>query len=54
MDWQPRSIEVIKDSVQLLTEQKKLKGPFDYGNYIYLDLLKAVRPQSVKVTELPK
>jgi NitT/TauT family transport system substrate-binding protein len=54
MDWQPRSIEAIKDSAHLLADQKKLKAPLDYNKYVYMDLLKAVRPQTVTVTELPK
>jgi ABC-type nitrate/sulfonate/bicarbonate transport system substrate-binding protein len=54
MDWQPRSLEAIKDSVGLLADQKKLKAPLDYSTYVYMDLLKAVRPESVKITELPK
>ncbi len=54
MEWTPRSLEAINDSAHLLTEQKKLKAPLDYGSYVYMDLLKAVRPASVKLTELPK
>jgi len=50
MDWQPRSIQAIKDSEQLLADQKKLKAPLDYSKYVYLDLLQAVRPQNVKIT----
>jgi ABC-type nitrate/sulfonate/bicarbonate transport system substrate-binding protein len=54
MEWTPRSLEAIRDSAHLLTEQKKLKAPLDYGAYVYMDLLKAVRPEAVKLTELPK
>ena len=56
MDWQPRSIQAIKDSEKLLADQKKLKAPLDYKKYVATDLLKAVRPQNVKITEadLPK
>lgn len=54
MDWQPRSIESIQIAVKQLEDQKKLKGPFDYGKYVYVDLVKAVRPGNVKITELPK
>lgn len=56
MDWQPRSLDAIKDSEKLLADQKKLKAPLDYSKYVYLDLLKAVRPGSVKITsaDLPK
>jgi NitT/TauT family transport system substrate-binding protein len=54
MDWQPRSIESIQIAVKQLEDQKKLKGPFDYGKYVYVDLVKAVRPGNVKITALPK
>ena len=50
MDWQPRSLDAIKDSEKLLADQKKLKAPLDYQKYVYIDLLKAVRPESVKIT----
>ena len=52
MDWQPRSLEAIKDSEHLLADQKKLKAPLDLSKYVYMDLLKAVRPESVKLTEV--
>ena len=54
MNWKPRSLEAIRDSEHLLADQKKLKAPLDYGKYVYMDLLKAVRPQSVELKELPK
>jgi ABC-type nitrate/sulfonate/bicarbonate transport system substrate-binding protein len=54
MDWQARSFAAIKDSERLLADQKKLKAPLDYNKYVYMDLLKTVRPASVKVTEIPK
>jgi ABC-type nitrate/sulfonate/bicarbonate transport system substrate-binding protein len=54
MNWKPRSIEAIKDSEHLLADQKKLKAPLDYGKYVYLDLLKAARPQAVEIKDLPK
>jgi NitT/TauT family transport system substrate-binding protein len=54
MDWQPRSLESIQVAVKQLEDQKKLKGPFDYSKYVYVDLVKAVRPQNVKITSLPK
>ncbi|MBS0537911.1 MAG: NrtA/SsuA/CpmA family ABC transporter substrate-binding protein [Proteobacteria bacterium] len=54
MDWQTRSFNAIKDSEHLLAEQKKLKAPLDYSKYVYTDLLKAVRPGNVKVTEPSK
>ena len=53
MDWQPRSIESIEVAVQQLADQKKLKGPFDYSKYIYLDLVKAVRPENIKISGVP-
>ena len=54
MNWKPRSLETIKDSAQLLADQKKLKAPLDYSKYVYLDLMKAVRPEAVEIKELPK
>ena len=54
MNWKPRSLEAIRDSAQLLADQKKLKAPLDYNKYVYLDLLKAVRPQAVELKKLPK
>src|SRR5476649_659596 len=54
MEWKPRSLEAIRDSAALLADQKKLKAPLDYSTYVYMDLLKAVRPGSVTITELPK
>ena len=54
MDWQPRSIESIQVSEKQLADQKKLKAPLDYNKYVYMDLIKAVRPENIKVTALPK
>jgi ABC-type nitrate/sulfonate/bicarbonate transport system substrate-binding protein len=54
MKWSPRSLEAIRDSAELLSDQKKLKAPLDYNKYVYMDLLKAVRPESVTLTQLPK
>lgn len=54
MKWTPRSLEAIRDSAQLLADQKKLKAPLDYNKYVYMDLLKAVRPAAVELKELPK
>jgi NitT/TauT family transport system substrate-binding protein len=54
MDWQPRSIESIQVSEKQLADQKKLKAPLDYSKYVYMDLIRAVRPENVKVTALPK
>jgi ABC-type nitrate/sulfonate/bicarbonate transport system substrate-binding protein len=53
MDWQARSFDAIKDSEHLLAEQKKLKAPLDLNKYVYMDLLKAVRPATVKVSGVP-
>ncbi len=54
MNWKPRSLEAIEDSEHLLADQKKLKAPLDYSKYVYVDLLKAVRPEAVEIKELPK
>ena len=54
MNWKPRSLEAIRDSEHLLADQKKLKAPLDLSKYVYLDLLKTVRPQAVELKELPK
>lgn len=54
MDWQARSIDAIKVSEKQLADTKKLKAPLDYSKYVYLDLVKAVRPENIKITELPK
>ena len=54
MDWRPRSLEAIQVAEKQLADQKKLKAPLDLNKYIYLDLLKAVRPQNVQITSLPK
>ena len=54
MNWKPRSLEAIRDSEHLLADQKKLKAPLDYSKYVYMDLLKAVRPEAVEIKELPK
>lgn len=53
MDWQPRSIESIQVSEKQLADQKKLKAPLDYSKYVYLDLVKAVRPENIKIKDLP-
>jgi NitT/TauT family transport system substrate-binding protein len=54
MVWNDRSIASISVSVKQLTKRGKLKGPFDYGKYVYTDLVKAVRPENVTLTGLPK
>lgn len=53
MTWTARSIESIQVSEDQLAQQKKLKAPLDYSRYVYMDLLKKVRPENVKVTQLP-
>ena len=53
MNWTDGSLKTIKDAADLLTEQKKLKAPLDYTKYVYSDLLKKVRPEAVKITQLP-
>ena len=54
MDWQPRSLEAIQVAEKQLADQKKLKAPLDYTKYVYMDLVKAVRPENVEITELPE
>lgn len=54
MDWQPRSIEAIQVVEKQLADTKRLKAPLDYSKYVYLDLVKAVRPENIKIKELPK
>jgi NitT/TauT family transport system substrate-binding protein len=53
MDWQPRSLESIQVAEGQLADQKKLKAPLDYSKYVYLDLLKTVRPENIKIKDLP-
>ena len=48
-----RSIATIKISEDQLRSQGKMKTPLDYARYIYPDLLKKVRPESVKISKLP-
>jgi len=47
------SMHTIKDSENLLMARGKMKAPLDYADYVYTDLLKAVRPDSVRITKLP-
>jgi len=54
MDWQARSIDAIQTAEKQLASQKKLKAPLDYAKYCYLDLVKAVRPENIKIKDLPK
>lgn len=53
MDWSDGSLETIKVAEQLLVSQGKMKKPLDYTKYVYSDLLKTVRPESVKITKMP-
>jgi NitT/TauT family transport system substrate-binding protein len=47
-----RSLATIKVAENLLAQQKKLKAPLNYGNYVYSDLLKKVRPENISMTSL--
>jgi NitT/TauT family transport system substrate-binding protein len=53
MTWTDRAVQTIKIAEDQLAAQKKLKAPLDYSKYVYTDLLKAVRPENVKITQLP-
>ena len=53
MTWTDGSIATIKDAADLLVSQGKMKTPLDYQKYVYTDLLKKVRPESVKISKLP-
>jgi NitT/TauT family transport system substrate-binding protein len=53
MTWTDRAVETIKVAEDQLAGQKKLKAPLDYTKYVYTDLLKKVRPENVKITQLP-
>jgi NitT/TauT family transport system substrate-binding protein len=53
MNWTDGSIATIKDAADLLIAQGKMKTPLDYQKYVDTDLLKKVRPESVKVSKLP-
>ncbi len=48
-----RAVATIKISEDQLRAQGKLKAPLDYSRYVYPDLLRKVRPESVKITKLP-
>jgi ABC-type nitrate/sulfonate/bicarbonate transport system substrate-binding protein len=54
MTWTDRAVATIKVAEDQLASQKKLKAPLDYTKYVYTDLLKKVRPENVKITQLPK
>lgn len=53
MTWTDRAVATIKVAEDQLASQKKLKAPLDYTQYVYTDLLKKVRPENVKITQLP-
>jgi ABC-type nitrate/sulfonate/bicarbonate transport system substrate-binding protein len=49
-----RAVSTIQISEETLKRQNKLPAPIDYSRYIYSDLLKKVRADNVKLTNLPK
>jgi len=51
MFWTDASLVAIKDSEDLLIQRGKMKAPLNYVDYVYPDLLKAVRPDAVRLTE---
>jgi NitT/TauT family transport system substrate-binding protein len=51
MFWTDASLVAIKDSEDLLIQRGKMKAPLNYADYVYPDLLKAVRPDAVRLTE---
>ena len=53
MNLTDRSLGAVKISEDQLRSQGKMKAPLDYARYIYPDLLKKVRPDSVKISKLP-
>lgn len=53
MFWTDASLVAIKDSEDLLIQRGKMKAPLDYAGYVYPDLLRAVRPDAVRLTEHP-
>jgi ABC-type nitrate/sulfonate/bicarbonate transport system substrate-binding protein len=53
MFWTDRSLHTIKESENLLVARGKMKAPLDYADYVYTDLLKAVRPETIRITKLP-
>ena len=50
MDWTDASLDTIKNSEDLLIQRGKMKAPLDYAGYVYTDLLKAVRPEAVRLS----
>lgn len=53
MTWTDRAVQTVKVAEDELARQKKLKAPLDYTQYVYTDLLKKVRPENVRITQLP-
>ncbi len=53
MFWDDGSLRTIKDSENLLEARGKLKAPLDYKDYVYTDLLRAVRPETIRISEIP-
>jgi NitT/TauT family transport system substrate-binding protein len=49
-----RAVSTIKISEEQLQRQGKLSAPLDYSRYVYVDLLKKVRADSVKLTSMSK
>jgi NitT/TauT family transport system substrate-binding protein len=47
-----RAIATIRISEEQLRRQGKLKAPLDYSRYVYVDLLRQVRPENVRITAL--
>lgn len=50
MFWTDASLDAIRDAEDLLTQRGKMKAPLNYADYVYPDLLKAVRPDGVRLT----
>ena len=51
MYWTKESLGAIEESEKLLIQRGKMKAPLDYASYVYTGLLKAVRPDSVKIAD---
>jgi ABC-type nitrate/sulfonate/bicarbonate transport system substrate-binding protein len=49
-----RAVSTIQISEEQLKRQNKLPAPIDYSRYVYPELLKKVRADNVKITNLPK
>ncbi len=47
------SMHAVKDSEDLLLARGKMKARLNYSDYVYTDLLKAVRPDTIRITKLP-